>query len=188
MLDIETLGTEERTKVLSIGAVRFRLEVVDDIRSIKKEGRGFYSRLDEEDQALLGRTEDADTVAWWKDQGKAAQKVFKEKREPVKEALDRFIEFCSGVKRIWGNGNMFDNAIVRSLCDDYDVIYPVNYWRDLDVRTLTYLWNLLTSWRSKGKRPDVNMGVLHNALDDARRQTIQGQLMIKELKGTKYGS
>jgi hypothetical protein len=77
--------------------------------------------------------------------------------------------------------------IVRDLCKDYKVEYPVDYWNDLDVRTLKYMWNKLTNWRSKDK-PKITVGDKHNALDDARSQVLQVQQMYKELRGTKYGS
>jgi len=186
MVDLETMGTESDTQVISIGAVRFRLDTVDDVTSIMDEGRSFYARLDLEGQRDKGRTVSASTEEWWKNQSDEARAVFEETPEDTKLALKRFLKFCKGGKRIWGNGNMFDNTIVRSLCRDYGLKYPVDYWNDLDVRTLTRLWNLLRNMVSKGKRPTINLGEEHNALDDARRQVLQCQLMFNELKGSKY--
>lgn len=182
MVDLETLGTDTDSCVLSIGAVRFRLGILDDTRTIRDEQRSFYSRLDTESQAHRGRSQDPATMDWWANQSDAARAVFEEDAEPVGSALDRFLEFCTGVKRVWGNGNMFDNAIVRSLCRDYERPYPVEYWKDLDVRTITYLWNLVTNWGSNGKRPNIIVGEEHNALDDARRQVIQVQQMYKDIR------
>jgi DNA polymerase III epsilon subunit-like protein len=187
MVDLETMGTDTDSQVLSIGAVRFRLDVLDDIETVLEPERNFYARLDLASQRECGRTEDPDTATWWAEQSAEARGVFEEEEEPTKDALKRFLKFCKGGKRVWGNGNMFDNAIVRSLCKDYDLTYPVGYWRDLDVRTLTYLWNLLTNWGSKGKRPEIILGEEHNALDDARRQVLQCQLMYKDIRGSKYG-
>ena len=188
MVDLETLGTDTDCQVLSIGAVKFRLDTVDDITTIMEPRRSFYARLDEVDQGKRGRSADASTVKWWGEQSAEARAVFDEPREGTSRALKRFLKWAKGCKRIWGNGNMFDNAIVRSLCRDYDLEYPVPYWSDLDVRTLTRVWNLLTNMGSKGKRPQINLGEEHNALDDARRQVIQCQLMFNELKGSKYES
>lgn len=187
MVDLETLGTDTDTQVLSIGAVRFRLDTLDDIESILDEDRNFYVRLDEDDQASKGRSSDPATIEWWNKQSAGARSVFDEEREDTTRALKRFLKFCKGAKRIWGNGNMFDNAIVRDLCSDYDLKYPVPFYRDLDVRTLTYLWNLVTNWVSNGKRPTIQLGEEHNALDDARRQVLQCQLMYNDVRGSKYG-
>ena len=190
MVDLETMGTDTDTQVLSIGAVRYRLDTVDDVQSIMDPDRCFYARLDLEDQASKGRSVSNDTIKWWADQSSEARSVFQEDPEDVGSVLKRFIKFCTGGRRIWGNGNMFDNAIMRSLCKDYDLEYPVGYWNDLDVRTLTRLWNLVLNGVSKGKRPTIKLGELHNALDDARRQVIQCQHMFKDItnkqKGSKY--
>ena len=188
MVDLETMGTETDAQVLSIGAVRYRLDTVDDIRTIMDPDRCFYARLDLEDQESKGRTVSADTLEWWADQSDEARSVFAEDPEDVRSVLKRFIKFCSGGRRIWGNGNMFDNAIMRSICKNYGLKYPVGYWNDLDVRTLTRLWNLLVNKVSKGKRPTIELGEEHNALDDARRQVIQCQHMYRDLSNNIRGS
>lgn len=188
MVDLETMGTETDTQVISIGAVRFRMGSQDDVETIMEPDRAFYARCNLYDQAIRGRTENPETAAWWADQSDAARAVFDEEEEDVAHVLKSFTRFCKGASRIWGNGNMFDNAIVRSLYTTYGQDYPVGYWKDLDVRTLTYLWNFLTNWQSKGKRPEVTLGEEHNALDDARRQVVQVQIMMNQLKGSKYES
>lgn len=188
MVDLETMGTHTSAQVLSIGAVRYRLDTLDDTRTIMDPDRAFYARLDLEDQAAKGRTTSPDTLEWWSDQSAEARSVFAEDPEDVNSTLKRFIKFCGGGRRIWGNGNMFDNAIMRSICEDYKLEYPVGYWNDLDVRTLTRLWNLICNKVSKGKRPTIKLGEEHNALDDARRQVLQCQLMFKDLSNTQRGS
>lgn len=187
MVDLETLSTSTDAVVLSIGAVRFRMETQDDITSIMDPDRSFYARLDTDEQEERGRDVDPETMKWWGSQNEEARAVFKETPQDSEQVLKNFFQFCKGCKRIWGNGNMFDNAIIRDMADDYGLEYPVPYYRDLDVRTLTYLWNLVTNWGSKGKRPTIILGEEHNALDDARRQVLQCQIMFSEIKGSKYG-
>lgn len=188
MLDIETLGTKQNCVVISLGAVRFRMGVQDDTTTIMEPNRNFYARLDTDDQVLHGRTIDEDTMAWWKRKSQKARAVFDETGEPVHSVLRRFTLFCTDAKRMWGNGNMFDNATIRSLYDDYNQDYPVPYWKDLDMRTLSWLWNFITDWRSKGKLPKIDLGTIHAADDDARRQVLSVQTMLTELKGSKYES
>lgn len=188
MVDIETLGTDTDCVVLSIGAVRFRMGVRDSVQTINDTRRSFYARLDDVSQGQHLRSTSPDTLDWWHKQTAKARQVLDDEGEPVPDVLKRFTRFCKGAKRIWGNGNMFDNAILRSLYDDYDQDYPVEYWKDLDMRTLTWLWNFLTNWKSKGKRPSFTLGEEHNALDDAKRQVLQVQTMLMELKGSKYES
>lgn len=187
MLDIETLSRNKDAVVVSIGAVRFRLDTQDDLDTIKDEHRSFYAVLDTNDQEAKGRDVEPETVDWWSEQTPEARAVLFEPTEEVESALDRFVEFCRGVRRIWGNGSSFDNVIIRDLCEDYGVRYPVEYWNDLDMRTLKYLWNKLTNWVHRDE-PRLTVGVKHSALDDARSQVLQVQQMYIELKGTKYGS
>ncbi len=49
MLDIETLGTDTDAVVLSIGAVKFRLDTRDNQETLDDESRSFYAVLDSED-------------------------------------------------------------------------------------------------------------------------------------------
>ncbi len=186
MLDLETMGVTPKSAILSIGAVRFRVGTQDDVASIQVPFRCFYARLDDMEQRKRGRTTDDDTMTWWNNQDDDARSIFDEHEEDVSTVLKNFNRFCRGVKRIWGNGATFDNTILRSLYKDYDQEYPVPYWKDLDMRTVSYLWNFITNWGSNGKTPQYNVGIKHNALDDARRQCLSLQHMIIESKGSKY--
>jgi exodeoxyribonuclease VIII len=188
MVDLETMGTDSTACIISIGAVRFRMGLREDQDTIRDESRSFYARLDTDEQRVKGRTVSPDTMAWWSEQSEEARAVFDEEPEGVRDALDRFSQFCKGAKRVWGNGNMFDNAILRSIYADYDRDYPVAYWSDLDLRTLTYLWNFLTNWGSKGKRPQIEGFIEHNALDDARLEAMQATVMVNELEKKSDGS
>jgi hypothetical protein len=185
MLDIETLGTSHRSAVVSIGAVLFRLDTTDDLETIKDPERCFYAVLDTDDQLARGRITDSDTLDWWAEQSPEAQAVLRAPVEDVDSVLRRFMEFCRGIRRVWGNGNTFDNAIIRDLCDTYGAEYPVFYSQDLDFRTLKYLWRILTKW--KRKNIEVRVGTHHNALADAQSQVLQAQEMYREVKGTRYG-
>jgi len=192
MVDLETLSTETDAVVLSIGAVRFRLDTRDDVETIKDPDRSFYARLDTASQEDEGRDIDPDTIEWWESQSAEARQVFEEEPEDPVRALKRFVKFCTGATAIWGNGNMFDNAIVRSLCDTYNVEYPLDvddqygFTKDLDMRTLKKLWNKIKNVGSNKRAPKIDLGTAHNALDDARMQVLQCQIMFDELRGSKY--
>lgn len=189
MLDIETTSTNAfRSKILSLGAVRFRVDTMDDWESISQEDRTFYARLDTDEQE--DRIEDEDTMKWWSEQSEEARAVFDEEPESVKDVLKRFTEFTKGAKRIWGNGNVFDNTNLRELYEDNDLEYPVEFWGDLDMRSFRYVWNKLCSFPNKGAPPVVKgiKGALHNALVDAKKQVMQMQKMYSQMRGTKYGA
>jgi len=184
MLDLETLDTETTSAIVSIGATKFRLDTTDDLNTILEDERNFYAILDTDDQLARGATRSEDTDKWWSEQSAEAQAVLYAEAEDSYNGLKRFLEFCKGIKRIWGNGNMFDNAIVRNACKNYDLEYPVFFSNDLDMRTFKYVWNLLTHWKSNVKH--LRVGTTHNALHDAQSQVLQMQQMYKELKGSKY--
>ncbi len=183
VVDLETCGTAQDTQILSIGAVRFHPFTRDDADSISESDRCFYARLDEDQQELDGRSADGDTMRWWASQTKAARGVFKEEREEVTSALHRFVDFCKGAKRIWGNGNMFDNTILRDICSQYGVEYPVRYNKDLDLRTVMWMWRKLIPHKDPFAKPEDNdIDYTHNALDDAKAEALGLQQMIQEFK------
>lgn len=173
MLDLETLGTRENAVVVSMGAVLFNLEDQDAFDDLDNN-RCFYAVLDLRDQSAKGRTINTDTVAWWMQQGPLAREVFTVPGVDVRQVLAKFADFCRGREAIWGNGNMFDNAITRSLYATYGVPYPVNFRNDLDLRTLKRLSGT-TSYV-------VPSGIAHNALDDAKVQVLQAQAFYRSLR------
>lgn len=166
MLDIETLGKDSDAVVASIGAVVF--DPSDLSTGISKQ----WNIADLQNQVDLGRKMDVSTVTWWMGQSKdAIDKTFNQKNwsHCTIDALEGFYKFCLSQdgKRwentnvyIWGNGNMFDNAIMRSLYKTYRLNYPVSFRNDFDLRTI--------KWLFKNKLPTVaNVGTGHNAVDDA---------------------
>lgn len=187
MVDIETMATHNEAVVISVGAVKFRLDTEDDITTVQSPGRWWYRVLNREQQLDLGRLVSENTMNWWNNQEEEARDWMDEEGEDVSEALDDFIDWCDGdVHRIWGNGNMFDNNIMRSLFGMFGKVWPVHYTGDMDLRTLAFTWNLASKNRFKTKRPKFKIGVKHNAVADAMSQVIQAQRMFKDIRGTKY--
>jgi exodeoxyribonuclease VIII len=169
MLDIETLGVDIDAPVISVGAVVFfpgSLEVSDSKQ---------WNISDIDVQIDLGRKLNYPTVKWWLNQSKEAiDKTFNsENAISTSEMLDQFHMFCLtdgggnvwGYKNIfiWGNGNTFDNVIMRSLYKTFKKDYPAPYQNDLDLRTI--------KWLSRNNMPHVDdVGTGHNAVDDAMYQ------------------
>jgi exodeoxyribonuclease VIII len=170
MLDIETLGTSTNAPVISIGAVAFYPHDLS-IGQAKQ-----WNINDIEHQIKLGRAFDFATIKWWLNQSKEAiDKTFNSKNAiTTKEALNGLSQFCltddggnvwgANNVYIWGNGNMFDNVIMRSLYKDFNLDYPTSFRNDLDFRTI--------KWLFKDKQfPQINdVGTGHNAVDDAMWQ------------------
>ena len=178
MIDLETLDTKRSAVVVSLGAVKFNLEEQDtweDILAEKKE-RCFHVRLDADEQVRIGRTISAGTTFWWLNQSKAAQaELLSMPEASLYSALKDFAYWAKRPEFAWGNGNTFDNVILRSLYEDTELNYPFHYSRDLDVRTAM---RLLTD----GKKIDTGHRdwTKHNALNDAINQVLYLQRAYAE--------
>lgn len=174
MLDIETLSAETNAVVPSIGAARFDIETGDIQEAYQ------WNLSDLEVQQAKGRAISVNTVKWWLKQPQdAIKKTFQsEKTYSTQRALEDFTAFCrvdaTSSKKIyiWGNGNMFDNAIIRSLCKDFGVEYPCDYKNDMDLRTAKFLF------RHKKFEQLGKSGTAHNAIDDAINQAVHLHRMI----------
>jgi hypothetical protein len=130
MVDIETLATDPRAIVLSIGAVRFT-----------RDGplpEQFYACLGLGDQvAKARRTLSVDTLMWWMDQSAEARaKAFSRQREGVTAALRRLADFVPDGANVWANGPSFDLVILESLYFDARLEQPWPFWRHRCVRTI----------------------------------------------------
>ena len=181
MVDIETLDTVQSAVVLSIGAVAF------DPHS-KELGEKFYVEFTEDlaNQQIKGRTISADTVQWWMMQSDAARSIFARRDEDdlitpkpanpavrmsTEHGLNEFSQFIArhGGKKVelWGNGADFDNVIIGSLYDSFDLLKPWSYGKNRCYRTMKRIFG--------ENVPLVRQGVHHNGLDDALTQAVHLQ-------------
>lgn len=180
MIDIETLSTYKNAVVLEISAVEFN-------RKTGEIGEVFDKKLYVDEQLAAGRRIDEKTLYWWfKQSDDAKDKVI---NNAVKtDIFDSLLEFSRFVSRcdnllydddndrrtvkVWGNGSIFDIAIVESLYEQYydRERIPWKYWAVNDVRTIVDL------------NPEVKKncnfeGTPHCAVDDCKHE-------IKYLVGT----
>lgn len=174
MLDIETLDTAGTALVLSIGMARFDRE------------RGVTDKADivlsYEDQIESGRTIDESTLAWWAKQSEEARKVIKlceDCETSTHETLLLLGDWIGKDAIMWGNGSDFDNAIVASLYNSFNLELPWKFFNNRCYRTLKAIGEQVYDTKkarttlSHGQfiaawgRPPVRQGVQHNALDDA---------------------
>lgn len=164
MVDLETMGNKPNAAITAIGAVAYS--------TIKNKQIGeFYKLVCLEDSVEEGLSMDADTVLWWLSQGEAARAMYGEEKQKhkvkLKDALDELQHwyFCfeaySEKVLTWGNGVGFDNTILRNAYDKTKMPCPFPFYNDRCYRTL------------KSLHPSIELkrvGVLHNALDDAKSQ------------------
>lgn len=165
MLDLETLDTTATSVVVTIGAVVF------DSTSIHNF---LHVILDMDEQIKKGRTVSGSTLRWWMSQNNSAkQAAFSGPTVDVARGLQLLAEFIPEGAEVWGNGAMFDNAIMTDLYAMYHVERPWSYRSDRCYRTM----RAQTKALFPSADIDVEPEVAHNAVDDAMAQALSLQKM-----------
>jgi len=167
MVDLETLAVSPDAVVLSLGAVHFN-----------PWGNGYGDklsfRINIDDQDLLGREVDPNTVEWWSKQDPVVmEEAFSpDDRIPLEEAMEKFHKFAWGCDTFWAHGATFDLVILENIMKQLKRPFPWSYWQLRDTRTLFDL----------GYDPDMPKGGLHDALQDAIRQAVGVQNIYAKMK------
>jgi len=134
MIDLETLGVEPDSVVMTLGAIKF------DPFSDAEPHTPLYLRGDVEEQSeQYNRSIDDNTLAWWATQPQAIQdEAFGDHsdRVTVQEMLRQLNKWCVGLDYIWCQGPTFDFVILQSLYKAAEKPAPWNYWQIRDSRTL----------------------------------------------------
>ncbi len=159
MIDAETLATTADAVLLSIGAVPFDLvtgEVSDE---------GFYVSISIDSNLEYGRRVSEDTLLWWLKQSAAAQQVFHEPKEHLREAL---LQFCDWIGandyEVWSNGADFDIPMLAHAFTQCGMAVPWKFYNSRCFRTYKNLPG------AKNLVLPPKQGVAHNALADAYNQ------------------
>lgn len=163
MLDIETLGTSQGSKIIQIAAVMFDVKTGETGKFINLLINPFLSS---------GKI-DGPTVDWWRSQGEdvvnkvLTTSIVKGFKEDI--ALNLFEKFVNDhePERVWGNGSSFDNAQVEAIYQRNDRKCPFSFRQSVDVRTLVFLAKELKGF-DKSSVPFT--GMKHEALDDCLHQ------------------
>ena len=151
MIDIETLGLNPGSAILSIGAKRFDLDGLGD---------GFSCIVDLESCQEAGLQIDANTLEWWLSQDSEVQHILTGGIE-LKDALENLSRFYGDCTEVWANSPAFDCSHLEEAYDAVGIPEPWTYYEKRDVRTIV---NLPVA-------PDMEQaGNEHDALDDARYQ------------------
>jgi len=151
MVDIETLGLEPGSAILSIGAVRF---------GPGRLGDTYAASISLESCQDVGLGSNAETLAWWLDQDAEARDVLTG-GDDIATVLTEFVEWYADADEVWANSPSFD-------CDHLEVAFgrigmdaPWAYHEERDYRTVASL---------PGAPELEHDGVEHDALDDAKHQ------------------
>lgn len=155
-IDLETFGTNPDSVVLSAGIVFFdwrTAEIVDEM----------YSVFNVKQQIDRGRKIDPGTTAWWMEQSVEARALLAAKQQNVPEALGIITAAFEHYNPtgVWGMGSDFDCVLLGELYRTFGRSKPWSYGKSRCLRTLK---NFV---QPKTIAMPENVGVHHNALDDA---------------------
>lgn len=168
MIDIETMGTNPNSSILSIAAIEFNI----DTGEIGKE---FYTNICLQSCKNLGLDIEPSTVLWWMNQNESARKkLIEEPGLSIIEALKSFNNFIQGNYKIWANSPAFDCEILKNAFKKSLLPIPWNFWDERDVRTLVSIYPEI-------KQNCTFKGTGHNALDDCKHQIEYCTLIWKKI-------
>jgi hypothetical protein len=158
MVDLETLGTRPGDTILSIGAVKFSAE-----KGITEK---FYVAIDSESCKEAGFRAQKSTLEWWSNQSEEARTAAFSGTLRIDLALIKFAMWMppQDVAVVWGNGANFDNALLAAAYRLTKMDTPWHFWNDRCYRTIRAMFGT--------KERKQNVGVPHNALDDATTQAL----------------
>ena len=173
MIDIETLGTNPNSCILTIGAIKFDRH--KDIIELK-DCETFYCRIDKDSCLSIGMNIDNDTLEWWKKQNKQARYEALENTDRIKinDALLQLKNFIKNAKYIWANSPNFDCIILENAFKICDIEVPWKFWILRDCRTVYDIGK--TNLNSFIKE------TVHNSLIDCHNQILCLQKAFKKIK------
>jgi hypothetical protein len=163
MLDLETLGTRPGDVILSIGAVLFAPE-----KGITSE---LYMTINQQSSRDAGLRAQKSTIEWWQKQSPEAQTAAFKGELSLESALKQFAMWLPKETLVYGNGANFDNAMLAAAYRAMKMDTPWPFWYDRCYRTISAM-----HMKSRVER----VGTYHNALDDAKTQTLRLLHMVKE--------
>ena len=185
MVDLEALNLGDKgrdPKIIQFAAVAFNI-LTGEIYNFPDEIFNEYCLVEETDLPLIRW----DTLTWWlKTNPAKLSEILEKGKESNKKEKRVILDFIIWINsmcekytiskstkaaRLWGNGENFDNKIIKTLCDKYDCEYPITYYNDRDMRTIVQLAADKIHIDSKEYRALYPMkGTAHDALDDVTNQ------------------
>jgi hypothetical protein len=145
MLDVETMGTEPNSIILTIGAVPFDKEGKPSL------GRDFYfyKRVELQSYDKYKNMEysfDWVTLLWWlrQDKNLIAESFLSQPRYPIWDVLQDFNDWIFAVckmfddynLKIWSHSKNFDIVVLQNAFKSCDIECPWKYLDTRDTRTL----------------------------------------------------
>lgn len=165
-IDLETLGTQPGSVILSIGAVKFD-------PATGEIGEKFYANISPNSCLEVGLVTDPDTIEWWKTQSQEARDALKVDRRTLSQTLVAFAEFSKEAEAVWGWGATFDVTLLEAAYRAAKQHVPWKFWNVKCGRTVCGLVHI---------SPVRNTGTHHKADVDAEMQAIAICQAYKKLK------
>lgn len=176
MIDIETLGTNPNSCILTIGAIKFnRNKDIGDLKDCER----FYIRIDQKSCENLGMEVNNDTLEWWKNQNPQSRYEALDNmknRIDIKDGLLELKKFIKDSKYIWANSPNFDCVILENAYKKCNLEVPWKFWNLRDCRTVYDIGN--TNLKSFVKE------TIHHSLIDCYNQILCLQKAFKNIFST----
>lgn len=168
MVDIETLGNELDSSIIQVAAIAFDMKSGEYLSE-------FLATIDIEKSKDLKVT--GSTLKWWLQTDKELLRdILQEGMESEEEVARSFYDWIKshGVVEeiyLWGNGILFDNALIKEFFRKHGLPYPIHYKNDRDVRTILEMACLKEKIsESMFKELIPRKGRVHHAMSDVKYQ------------------
>lgn len=183
MIDLETLGTNPKAPIASIGAVFFDPKTGE-------LGERFYCRIDFAQHMRNEAVPDGDTIKWWlRQSAEARAELVSDDACRIGKAVGDFSDWLTDNAddlrslKVWANSPSFDCTILKSAFVVSHTDIPWNYWNERDVRTIKEIALSLM-----GSTPAIVLvGAIHNALHDAINQAVLVSAIMSRLAPNQGG-
>ena len=173
MVDLETLGTDFNAVIFQIASAAFDIETGNIVEEFNEFAD--ISKLTDDDGIINGGT-----LKWWLDTNKEllAELLSKNNAYTPRELLVIYHRWLNELTLeydevyLWGNGILFDNAIIRHKFENYGLKYPIFYRNDRDVRTIFELAQIKTGETAKEMHDRIydQERTAHDAMNDVKNQ------------------
>ena len=204
-LDLETCAVCPTAAVMSIGAVAWDRNQVDtpfyEEGNMQNADYLYLRHIDLRSQFVNGFTFDQDTANWWSSLSKEAKAaVTAQDCQPCDSVENVVVDFFQWIKEIangdeiclWSQGSDFDIAILRNICQKFQIDLPVSYKNFRDHRTFflegariildAALQPYDPSRAYSLVEPYEGEGVAHDPIYDCKRSIYSTWQMMKHLK------
>lgn len=156
MIDIETLGVNPGSAILSIAAVKFNIKTGEVLKEL-------YVVVDLKSCLESGLKIEASTFYWWMNQSEEARIDILKPSMNLSSALQSLSTFINKENVVWGNSARFDLGLLNKAYEVLGIDLPWSFRNERCVRTIVAL--------NQGIRDEEEfIGVAHNPIDDCKHQ------------------